>query len=53
MGKVLFEEVGGDMEETDWDWERLSAPEIFCSCLLLGVEGFGLLLLERKCSLQF
>ena len=50
MGKILCEEGGGEMEETDWDWERLAAPEICCSCLLLGVEGIGLLLLEGKFS---
>ena len=47
MGKVLCEEVGGDMEETDRDWERLAAPEICCSWLLLGVVGIGLILLEK------
>ena len=47
MGKVLCEEGGGEMDETDWDWERLAAPESCCFCFLLGVEGIGLLLLEE------
>ena len=47
MDKVLCEEGGGEMDETDWDWERLEAPESCCFCFLLGVEGIGLLLLEQ------
>ena len=47
MGKVLCEEEGGKMEETDLDWERLAAPESCCFCLLLGVEENVLLLLEQ------
>ena len=39
------------MEETDMDWERLAAPEICFSCLLLGVMGIGLLLLEENIQL--
>ena len=46
MGKVVCEEVGGDMEETDRDWEKCTAAEICCSCFLLGV--VGLLLLEEN-----